>query len=495
MHLYSLSSFSILICLLYVQSQILYECNFDNATLNETCFTTGVLLLSNFAFLTDLPLDHPASDVTSALKPTNNGQVCRLPYNVGNYAWDMYFCYKGYCPTENGENSTCAPGQYAAFQLRDNATNSLQLKTELNNISLTSEQYLIYYYYISNIGQKSITIIKEVDGTNETIDFVTSSPFNGWIKREIPFNATESGYKIYFDLQKTSSETSLFHIALDEISIRQVNADDQHTTTDLSTTITTSAIDIVSSSLLMSNTSMSMVPDISTNDQHITDNPTVLEVAETTESNAVESFGTRPATDVTTNAGTTTSKTANIDLSTIDASTTASTTLVNGNFIIFENYLTRLESLTLIQSQQLINIIEYLYNCRIIHRDLRPDNLMLDLDDEHIKLIDFGFATTYENDEMSKTLPIEAAISYGCLRFLKHYHNLLLINSKTLSYVYERIFDLQCAINIMMYITDDTIKKEVNSIKTTVNLERKVLKLQQLWIDQTHGNANYSKIL
>ncbi|CAF4457874.1 unnamed protein product, partial [Rotaria magnacalcarata] len=76
-----------------------------------------------------------------------------------------------------------------------------------------------------------------------------------------------------------------------------------------------------------------------------------------------------------------------------------------------ENYLTRLESLTLIQSQQLINIIEYLYNCRIIHRDLRPDNLMLDLGDEHIKLIDFGFATTYENDEMSKTLPIEAAIS------------------------------------------------------------------------------------
>ncbi|CAM4802623.1 unnamed protein product [Rotaria magnacalcarata] len=470
MHLYSLSSFSILICLLYVQSQILYECNFDNATLNETCFTTGVLLLSNFAFLTDLPLDHPASDVTSALKPTNNGQVCRLPYNVGNYAWDMYFCYKGYCPTENGENSTCAPGQYAAFQLRDNATNSLQLKTELNNISLTSEQYLIYYYYISNIGQKSITIIKEVDGTNETIDFVTSSPFNGWIKREIPFNATESGYKIYFDLQKTSSETSLFHIALDEISIRQVNADDQHTTTDLSTTITTSAIDIVRFDIehrhtlnFLSNTSMSMVPDISTNDQHITDNPTVLEVAETTESNAVESFGTRPATV--------------------------------SNFIIFENYLTRLESLTLIQSQQLINIIEYLYNCRIIHRDLRPDNLMLDLDDEHIKLIDFGFATTYENDEMSKTLPIEAAISYGCLRFLKHYHNLLLINSKTLSYVYERIFDLQCAINIMMYITDDTIKKEVNSIKTTVNLERKVLKLQQLWIDQTHGNANYSKIL
>ncbi|CAM4925009.1 unnamed protein product [Rotaria socialis] len=172
MYRYLRSSFSILIRPSYVQSQILYECNFDNATLNEKCFTTDVLLISNFAFLIDQPLDHPASDVTSTLKPMNNGQVCQLPY-----------------------------------------------KAELNNINVTSEQYLIYYYYISNISQKRIPIIKEVDGTNETIDFVTSSHFNGWTKHEILFNATESGYKIYFDLQKTSSEISLFHIALDEISI------------------------------------------------------------------------------------------------------------------------------------------------------------------------------------------------------------------------------------------------------------------------------------
>ncbi|CAF2115220.1 unnamed protein product [Rotaria magnacalcarata] len=89
MYRYSLSSFSILICLSYVQSQILYECNFGNATLNENCFTTTVLLISTFAALTDQPLDHPTSGVTSALKPTNDGQVCQLPYKVGNYTWDM----------------------------------------------------------------------------------------------------------------------------------------------------------------------------------------------------------------------------------------------------------------------------------------------------------------------------------------------------------------------------------------------------------------------
>ena len=58
--------------------------------------------------------------------------------------------------------------------------------------------------------------------------------------------------------------------------------------------------------------------------------------------------------------------------------------MFSGNFIIFENFLTPLEALTLIQSEQLINIIEYLYDSRILHRDLRPDNLMLDSNQEHI---------------------------------------------------------------------------------------------------------------
>jgi serine/threonine protein kinase len=154
-----------------------------------------------------------------------------------------------------------------------------------------------------------------------------------------------------------------------------------------------------------------------------------------------------------------------------------------------------LKSLTLIQSQQLINIIEYLYNCRIIHRDLRPDNLMLDLDQDHIKLIDFGFSTTYEINEMSKELPIEGSISYAGGKLLRHYYNLLLINSTTHSYDYERTFDLQCAINIMMCMTDNKINERMNLIKTVVSVERKLLRLQQLWIDLILENDNYSAIL
>jgi hypothetical protein len=128
----------------------------------------------------------------------------------------MYFCYESHCPTETSTNSTCASGlynesqltflvvvvylyliiigQYAGVQLFDSTIQSFQLKTESDGVH---EQNLTYYYYISSVGQKSITVRKqEVDGTNEIIDIVTSSPFNGWFERQVTFNAMKRGYKV-----------------------------------------------------------------------------------------------------------------------------------------------------------------------------------------------------------------------------------------------------------------------------------------------------------
>ncbi|CAF4280001.1 unnamed protein product, partial [Rotaria magnacalcarata] len=79
------------------------------------------------------------------------------------------------------------------------------------------------------------------------------------------------------------------------------------------------------------------------------------------------------------------------------------------------NILFELQSLTLIQSKQLIDIIESLYNCRIIHRDIRPQNLMLDKKYERLKLIDFGYAETFNINQETKQLPIEGVISSGLL--------------------------------------------------------------------------------
>jgi hypothetical protein len=88
-------------------------------------------------------------------------------------------------------------GQFGAVQLPDNRIQTFQLKTESGGIDGINQQYLTYYYYMSSVGQKSIKVRKEeVDGKNEEIDVVTSSPFNGWIKRQVNFNATMRGYKV-----------------------------------------------------------------------------------------------------------------------------------------------------------------------------------------------------------------------------------------------------------------------------------------------------------
>ena len=47
-------------------------------------------------------------------------------------------------------------------------------------------------------------------------------------------------------------------------------------------------------------------------------------------------------------------------------------------------------------THQLFSALEYLNSNRIVHRDIKPDNIMIDeIDDNNnvfIKLIDFGFA-------------------------------------------------------------------------------------------------------
>ncbi|CAF5182758.1 unnamed protein product, partial [Rotaria magnacalcarata] len=133
--------------------------------------------------------------------------------------------------------------------------------------------------------------------------------------------------------------------------------------------------------------------------------------------------------------------------------------------------------------------------CRILHRDLRPDNLMLDLNQEHIKLIDFGFATTYEIDEMPKELPIEGTISYAGLTFLIDYLGLLLSDSDTFDYEYERTFDLQCAINIMMYMTDKSVRVTMISAKEVLSVKNKVSRLFEFWNGIKRTDENYCKLL
>ncbi|CAF4129002.1 unnamed protein product, partial [Adineta steineri] len=264
----------------YVHSKILYECNFDDATVDNHCFTTSVLVMSGLQILNENPPDSPISDVTSSLKATNNGEACKMPYRIGTYNWDMYFCYKSSCPTNTSTNSTCASGQYAALRLFGDRE-SFQLMTGSSGIDGINKQYMTYYYYMPIIGGRRITVRKqEVNGENENIDVITTSPFNGWIKREIQFNAKMRGYKLYFDVEKTSFEPSLIDIGLDEILISQ---EDEFTTEHPTTTTVTTTTEQPTTTTTATTTTTTTTEQPTTTTTTTTKHPTTTTMTTTTE--------------------------------------------------------------------------------------------------------------------------------------------------------------------------------------------------------------------
>ncbi|CAF3498100.1 unnamed protein product, partial [Adineta steineri] len=231
----------------FINTQVLYQCNFDGV--NENCFTSTITLTANVGLPSPGVPNGALSDVSSIIKPTANGEMCILPYKVGTYTWDMYFCNRGFCPTANNQNSTCTSGRFGSTQLLNNDKKVFQLKTETGGINGKDQQCLTYYYYMAVVAQKIINIRKEeVSGESVIIDSVTSSPFNGWIVRRVSFNAAAPGYKIYFEAQRTNTSQAPF-VGLDEISIHQGNCGDEPITDTpattpipITTTVTTTLI-------------------------------------------------------------------------------------------------------------------------------------------------------------------------------------------------------------------------------------------------------------
>jgi hypothetical protein len=78
---------------------------------------------------------------------------------------------------------------------------TFSLNTDSGGTNGTGQQCLIYYYYLPKINGIEHNIIvrkQEPGGSNDTIDIVTNSSFNGWIKRQVSFSTVKPGYKVTY---------------------------------------------------------------------------------------------------------------------------------------------------------------------------------------------------------------------------------------------------------------------------------------------------------
>ncbi|CAF1010293.1 unnamed protein product [Adineta ricciae] len=299
-----------------VNCQIVYQCNFDDSTVTDHCFTgggiTGAMISQTTvgSFNLQTP-DTPISDVTSILKPTGNGQRCSLPYRIGSNQWDMYFCYTSTCLTSPNVYGNCTMGRYGVVKLGSTAIKSYQIKAGSKGINGVNKQCLIYYYYMSNATQKSITVRKvETNGENETIDHVTSSPYNGWIKQEVTYNAKASGYNIFFDVVKTVTDSYAPTVAFDEVSISQGDCEKSITTEVTTETTRSSATSTLQTSTMSSTTIFTRTTVTTTTLQTVSLSQTTVKTTAKTTS------ATKTTFPMLTNTTATSSHTSDIPLST-----------------------------------------------------------------------------------------------------------------------------------------------------------------------------------
>lgn len=89
--------------------------------------------------------------------------------------------------------------------------------------------------------------------------------------------------------------------------------------------------------------------------------------------------------------------------------------VINGyNFIITKYINNKFNKININIVNQLLNILLFLYNNKIIHRDIKDDNFLIDKN--KVILIDFGFSTFYNKQHMNNLIGNWKYSSYNCYK-------------------------------------------------------------------------------
>jgi hypothetical protein len=95
-------------------------------------------------------------------------------------------------------------GKFGYVLLSDDKSYQLKTGSGDGGINGIDQQCLIYYYYMSTAEETTLTVLKqESKGASEIIDFVTGSPYNGWIQRKVSFVSDALGYEVRHILENT----------------------------------------------------------------------------------------------------------------------------------------------------------------------------------------------------------------------------------------------------------------------------------------------------
>ncbi|CAF4744214.1 unnamed protein product, partial [Rotaria sp. Silwood2] len=119
---------------------------------------------------------------------------------------------------------------------------------------------------------------------------------------------------------------------------------------------------------------------------------------------------------------------------------------------------------------------------------------MLDSDTNHIKLIDFSFAITYDVDDKAGNIGVTDTIAYTGYEFLDYYSKLL-FGLCLPNYRYEQTFDLKCALNDIIALNNVPILAKIYAIETLTDIHQITLEALHLWLDTRRTNKDYSNLL